>query len=130
MKCLSSKALYIIITLSILIWMVLPISFAVAKPALSTKTEAAVMAAKKPIIASSSIGAVTVTGQTYFELEKVEVLDSDVGETNIFLTVSLHNYEVKDLFLRDYWIYLLPAGKSQMAMKLALKDQKKNRVVS
>lgn len=131
MKFLSSKALYIIMTLSILVWSVPPTGLAAGQTVPPVKSPGSTVAVvKKPVIAPSSIGAVTVTGQTYFELEKVEILDSQGEDTNVFLTVSLHNYETQDIFLRDYWIYLLSVGNSQVTMQLAATDQKKNRVLS
>lgn len=80
------------------------------------------------IKAPKTLGSVKVTEQSYFDLEKASVLPSQGEGNNIIFTVSLYNGEDHDLFMKDYWIYLITGTNTQIPLHLVSKDREKNRV--
>ncbi|UKS30236.1 hypothetical protein LOZ80_15360 [Paenibacillus sp. HWE-109] len=86
-----------------------------------------VWADSAPTAISASIGKVTITGSSYFELKQIHLLPDQNGKLATF-TISIHNEGNSELQFIDYWARLKSKSGNQFSARLLPADKDKNRV--
>jgi hypothetical protein len=80
-----------------------------------------------PSAISSTVGKVTITGSSYFELKQIHVLPDQSGKLATF-TITIHNEGSNELQFIDYWARLKSKSGNQFSARLLPADKDKNRV--
>ncbi|MBD0379226.1 hypothetical protein [Paenibacillus sedimenti] len=76
---------------------------------------------------TSSVGKVSITGSSYFELKQIHVLPDQNGKLATF-TVTIHNEGSSELQFIDYWVRLKSKSGNQFSARLLPAYKDKNRV--
>ncbi|GAB2693947.1 hypothetical protein ACFQWB_02785 [Paenibacillus thermoaerophilus] len=78
-------------------------------------------------VASTSIGAVYITGKSYIEVKQAAMLEGDGNKTLAF-TLTLHNNDDYEIQFIDYWVRLSNQAGTSFSVSLLPQDKDKNRV--
>ncbi|MDQ0876804.1 hypothetical protein QFZ77_005463 [Paenibacillus sp. V4I3] len=76
---------------------------------------------------TATIGKVSITGSSYFELKQIHVLPDQSGKLATF-TITIHNEGSSELQFIDYWVRLKSKSGNQFSARLLPADKDKNRV--
>jgi hypothetical protein len=86
-----------------------------------------VWADSSPSAIIATIGKVSITGSSYFELKQIHVLPDQSGKLATF-TITIHNEGSSELQFIDYWVRLKSKSGNQFSARLLPADKDKNRV--
>ncbi|NEW05316.1 hypothetical protein GK047_04675 [Paenibacillus sp. SYP-B3998] len=86
-----------------------------------------VMADNSAASISSTVGTVSITKSSYFELKQIHVLPDQSGKLATF-TITIHNEGSSELQFIDYWVRLKSKSGNQFSARLLPADKDKNRV--
>ncbi|NOU85078.1 hypothetical protein GC102_04695 [Paenibacillus sp. LMG 31460] len=86
-----------------------------------------VWADSSPSAITATIGKVSITGSSYFELKQIHVLPDQSGKLATF-TITIHNEGSSELQFIDYWVRLKSKSGNQFSARLLPADKDKNRV--
>ncbi|UJF35175.1 hypothetical protein [Paenibacillus hexagrammi] len=75
----------------------------------------------------SSVGTVSISDSSYFELKQIHVLPEASGKLATF-TITIHNDSSNELQFIDYWVRLKSKTGNQFSARLLPADKDKNRV--
>ncbi|KRF32125.1 hypothetical protein [Paenibacillus sp. Soil787] len=86
-----------------------------------------VWADSSPSAITTTLGKVSITGSSYFELKQIHVLPDQSGKLATF-TITIHNEGSSELQFIDYWVRLKSKSGNQFSARLLPADKDKNRV--
>ncbi|SDM91999.1 hypothetical protein SAMN04487897_101485 [Paenibacillus sp. yr247] len=95
--------------------------------ALALGTMTPVWADGSPSSIASTVGKVSITGSSFFELKQIHVLPDQSGKLATF-TITIHNEESSELQFINYWVRLKSKSGNQFSARLLPADKDKNRV--
>ncbi|MFC0213097.1 hypothetical protein ACFFK0_11620 [Paenibacillus chartarius] len=80
-----------------------------------------------PVAAAASLGRVDLSGSSFVEVKRVNMLADQNGRIVTF-TLSVTNNDTKDISFVDYWVRLMTKSGAQFTVKLMPQDKDKNTI--